>query len=73
MAVLMIRNLPDEMRDRLRVRAAKSGSARSFLPLGLSLGDRTCLALALSRKIPAYTADRMWAKLDIDIEIRIIG
>lgn len=41
-------------------------------PLGLSLGDRTCLALALSRKIPAYTADRMWAKLEIDIEIRII-
>lgn len=41
-------------------------------PLGLSLGDRACLALALVRKIPVYTADRMWAKLDIEIEIRII-
>ncbi|MCF8053376.1 MAG: hypothetical protein K9L59_19240 [Desulfobacterales bacterium] len=50
----------------------RSGSARSLLPLGLSLGDKTCLALALTRNIPAYTADRMWAKLDIDIEIRII-
>jgi PIN domain nuclease of toxin-antitoxin system len=41
-------------------------------PLGLSLGDRACIALALSRKIPAYTADRIWTQLKVEISIQII-
>lgn len=39
---------------------------------GLSLGDRACLALALARGIPAMTADRAWALLDLDIEVQLI-
>ena len=39
---------------------------------GLSLGDRACLALAASRNIPALTADRAWAGLDIGVAIRLI-
>jgi len=39
---------------------------------GLSLGDRACLALAKSRGLPALTADRIWAELEIGIEIRLI-
>lgn len=31
--------------------------------LGLSLGDRACLALAVKLKVPAVTADRQWAKI----------
>lgn len=31
--------------------------------LGLSLGDRACLALASLRGLPAVTADRDWQKL----------
>jgi len=42
------------------------------LSLGLSLGDRACLALAASRKAPAWTADRTWAALDIGLKIEII-
>ena len=38
----------------------------------LSLGDRACLALAATREFPAVTADRVWAKLDLDIEIKVI-
>ena len=38
---------------------------------GLSLGDRACLALAASRGFPAVTADRVWAELDLGIEIRV--
>ena len=31
--------------------------------LGLSLGDRSCLALAILRDVPAVTADRDWKSL----------
>jgi ribonuclease VapC len=41
-------------------------------PLGLSLGDRACLALALSRRIPAVTADRAWAKLTLEVEVVVV-
>lgn len=40
--------------------------------LGLSLGDRCCLALALSRALPVMTADRGWANLDLGINIQVI-
>jgi PIN domain nuclease of toxin-antitoxin system len=40
--------------------------------LGLSLGDRACLALGLQAQCPVVTADRAWAKLDIGIEIQVI-
>ncbi len=40
--------------------------------LGLSLGDRACLALALSRKMPVLTADRVWSKLDLGISIQVL-
>jgi PIN domain nuclease of toxin-antitoxin system len=40
--------------------------------LGLSLGDRACLALAIDRHIPVITADREWAALQMDIEVRMI-
>jgi ribonuclease VapC len=41
--------------------------------LGLSLGDRACLALAASRRAVAWTADRNWASLDIvGLKIEVI-
>ncbi|HSM52390.1 MAG TPA: type II toxin-antitoxin system VapC family toxin [Thermoanaerobaculia bacterium] len=39
-------------------------------PLGLSLGDRACLALATDRRLPALTADRAWSELPLGIEVR---
>ena len=33
--------------------------------LGLSLGDRACLALAKRLRVPAYTADRAWAAVQV--------
>lgn len=33
--------------------------------LGLSLGDRACLALAIQENATAVTADRSWSDLDI--------
>jgi ribonuclease VapC len=39
---------------------------------GLSLGDRTCLALGLTLGRPVLTADRAWANLDIGAEVILI-
>lgn len=40
--------------------------------LGLSLGDRACLALAQRLGLPAMTGDRVWAQLDLGIAIQVI-
>lgn len=40
--------------------------------LGLSFGDRACLATALAAGLPVMTSDRNWAALDLDVEIEVI-
>ena len=40
--------------------------------LGLSLGDRACLALAERYGVPVVTADREWQKVEIDVDVRLI-
>ena len=40
--------------------------------LGLSLGDRACLALAKSKNLPVLTADRVWSNLELGISIQTI-
>jgi PIN domain nuclease of toxin-antitoxin system len=40
--------------------------------LGLSLGDRACLALALHLDLPVLTADKIWQQLDIGVSIQLI-
>lgn len=39
---------------------------------GLSLADRACLALAKRLDIPALTADRDWADLNLGIAVQLI-
>ena len=39
---------------------------------GLSLGDRACLALGMRLRLPVLTADRIWADLDLDLEVKLI-
>ena len=43
-------------------------------PLGLSLGDRACLALAKQRRSVAVTTDRAWSRLpaDLGLSVRIV-
>jgi PIN domain nuclease of toxin-antitoxin system len=53
--------------------ACRCGALRpATRPLGLSLGDRACLTLALERGSGVLTADRAWAELDLGVEIRVI-
>jgi PIN domain nuclease of toxin-antitoxin system len=40
--------------------------------LGLSLGGRACLALALNLKAPVYTTDESWKSLKLGIRIQVI-
>jgi PIN domain nuclease of toxin-antitoxin system len=38
----------------------------------LSLGDRACLALAKSFGATAWTADRVWQRLQIDVAVELV-
>ncbi|MFE4108368.1 type II toxin-antitoxin system VapC family toxin [Almyronema epifaneia] len=40
--------------------------------LGLSLGDRACLALGLRLRCPVITADQIWSELDIEVSVQTI-
>lgn len=40
--------------------------------LGLSLGDRACLALGARLGLPVLTADREWQKLALSVEVRAV-
>lgn len=75
---------PDEVRARILAKqfeivafdsdlAFLAGNLRSqTAAFGLSLGDRACIALALTRSFPVITADRIWATLDLGVEVRLI-
>jgi ribonuclease VapC len=40
--------------------------------LGLSMGDRACLALGIVLNAPIYTADRSWKSLKLGVRINVI-
>jgi ribonuclease VapC len=41
-------------------------------PYGLSLGGRSCLALAIALKAPVYTTEQAWKNLKLGIPIHVI-
>lgn len=84
-AKLVDRGLPDEeianniadldldVRPFDLAQAEMAGLLRSRTKeLGLSLGDRACLALAIDLGGSVATADKAWAKLDVGIPIALI-
>ena len=56
---------PADAREAARMRAGTRH-------LGLSLGDRACLALGRRLGVPILTADRPWAKLDPSFRVTVI-
>ena len=57
-------------------RAGTAERAASLHPvtrdLGLSLGDRACLALGLEKGLTVYTADRAWSTADLGVVVQPI-
>lgn len=72
-AVLLTQAQPFQPMDHTLKQAQVAGALRAATrQAGLSLGDRACLALALTLKLPVYTADRAWRDLPLDVDVRLI-
>ncbi|HEV2363895.1 MAG TPA: type II toxin-antitoxin system VapC family toxin [Caulobacteraceae bacterium] len=68
-----LQQLPIELVDFDRARAERAGLLHApTRALGLSLGDRACLALAAELGAVAMTTDRAWAAFDPRIEIEVV-
>ena len=53
--------------------ALKAGMMRpATKSIGLSFGDRACLALGIFLNQPVLTTDRLWGSLSVGIEIRVV-
>jgi PIN domain nuclease of toxin-antitoxin system len=55
--------------EQARIAGSLAARTRS---LGLSLGDRACLALGLALKAPVYITDRAWKSLKLGVRIHVI-
>jgi ribonuclease VapC len=42
---------------------------RSTRDVGMSLGDRACLALALTLSLPAFSTEEAWTKCNLGIDV----
>ena len=72
-AVAMLDALPLTVLPLDAAQARRAGLLRrQTRKLGLSLGDRACLALAVELGLPVVTADRAWAELDLGIEVAVV-
>jgi PIN domain nuclease of toxin-antitoxin system len=56
-----------------RIQARLAGSLRSSTrKLGLSLGDRACLALAAAESATALTCERIWTKFEAPCKVETL-
>ncbi len=63
---LQVRDFTDELaREAATLRAATRGA-------GLSIGDRACLALGRTLKLPILTTDRLWREVKTGAQVRLI-
>ena len=62
-----------EIHDFDRELAFRTGMLRPLTrSTGLSLADRSCLALGRRLDLPVLTTDRAWKDLDLAVEVRLV-
>lgn len=70
---LILKLLPCEVVDFSKEQALIAGMIKSkTTSLGLSLGDRACLALAIQKKVSVLTADKAWKKVNLGIKVVLV-
>ncbi|MBD2626453.1 PIN domain-containing protein [Trichormus variabilis] len=53
--------------------ALKAGMLRpNTKSIGLSFGDRACLALGIILNQPVLTTDRLWGSINVGVEVRVV-
>jgi PIN domain nuclease of toxin-antitoxin system len=55
--------------DQAKIAGALIATTQKY---GLSLGDRSCLALAIALKAPVYTTEQTWRNLKVGVPIHVI-
>ena len=69
----ILSNLNLEVIDFNKEQVLKAGMLRpNTKSIGLSFGDRACLALGIFLNQPVLTTDRLWSNLSVGIEVRIL-
>ena len=69
----IISHLNLEVIDFNQEQALKSGILRPITKsIGLSFGDRACLALAIFLNQPVLITDRLWGNINVGVEVRIL-
>ena len=72
-AKVLLASLAIETIDFDKTQAETSSQLRSQTRhLGLSLGDRACIALAMTKGWPVLTADKVWMELSISIDVQLV-
>lgn len=72
-AFLVIRNAIDQIIPFTEEQAEIAGALRGPTKhAGLSLSGRACIALAVTLGTEIYTADRIWAELDLPCKVHLI-
>ena len=69
----IISHLNLEVIDFNKEQALKAGMLRpNTKSIGLSFGDRACLALAIFLNQPVLTTDRLWGSINVGVEVRVV-
>jgi PIN domain nuclease of toxin-antitoxin system len=69
----ILSNLNLEVIDFNKEQALKAGMLRpNTKSIGLSFGDRACLALAIFLNQPVLTTDRLWGSINVGVDVRVV-
>jgi PIN domain nuclease of toxin-antitoxin system len=69
----ILSNLNLEVIDFNEKQALKAGMLRpNTKSIGLSFGDRACLALGIILNQPVLTTDRLWGSINVGVEVIVV-